>query len=234
MANAKITDLNALGAKPADADVLPIVDDPGGAPETKKVTFANLMDGVLHDNVAGEISAVAEKTAPVAADVFLIEDTEAANVKKRVQLGNLGLTDIGARVKNNANISINDSTQTTLTFNTELWDTDTIHDTGSNTERLTCKTAGKYLIVLNLAWAGDVDGYRIAQINLNAGATPICYSVQISAGTGWLGQIVTTIWDLDVDDYVVADVYHTAGAALNVLHVANMSPEFMMQMLSKA
>lgn len=43
----------------------------------------------VHDNVAGEISAVVEKVAPVAADLLLIEDSAAANAKKRVQIGNL-------------------------------------------------------------------------------------------------------------------------------------------------
>lgn len=43
----------------------------------------------IHDNVSGEINAVAEKTSPVAADLILIEDSEASNVKKKVQLTNL-------------------------------------------------------------------------------------------------------------------------------------------------
>ena len=41
MAEKKITQLTAL-ASVATSDVLPIVDDPGGSPETKKVTVANL------------------------------------------------------------------------------------------------------------------------------------------------------------------------------------------------
>lgn len=43
----------------------------------------------IHDNVAAEISAVTEKETPVAADLVLIEDSEASNAKKRVQLTNL-------------------------------------------------------------------------------------------------------------------------------------------------
>lgn len=43
----------------------------------------------IHDNVAGEIAAVTEKVTPVAADVVLIEDSAAGDVKKRVQLGSL-------------------------------------------------------------------------------------------------------------------------------------------------
>ena len=43
----------------------------------------------LHDNVAGEIAAITEKVTPVSADLLVIEDSAAANVKKRVQVGNL-------------------------------------------------------------------------------------------------------------------------------------------------
>ena len=46
MANLKITELNALGATPDSSDVFAVVDDPGGSPETKKVTYANLIAGV--------------------------------------------------------------------------------------------------------------------------------------------------------------------------------------------
>lgn len=44
----------------------------------------------IHDNVAAEISAVTEKTTPVAADLLLAEDSADSNNKKRVQVGNLG------------------------------------------------------------------------------------------------------------------------------------------------
>ena len=43
----------------------------------------------IHDNVANEISAIAEKGTPVSADVLVIEDSAASYVKKKVQVGNL-------------------------------------------------------------------------------------------------------------------------------------------------
>lgn len=43
----------------------------------------------IHDNEAGEIAAITEKTVPVSADLLIIEDSAAGNVKKRVQIGNL-------------------------------------------------------------------------------------------------------------------------------------------------
>lgn len=46
-------------------------------------------DDAVHDNVSGEIAAVTEKASPVSGDLLLIEDSEASNAKKRVQIGNL-------------------------------------------------------------------------------------------------------------------------------------------------
>jgi hypothetical protein len=43
----------------------------------------------IHDNVAGEISAITEKVTPVDGDWVLIEDSAASNAKKKAQLGNL-------------------------------------------------------------------------------------------------------------------------------------------------
>jgi hypothetical protein len=43
----------------------------------------------IHDNASGEIAAITEKASPVAGDLLLIEDSEASNAKKRVQIGNL-------------------------------------------------------------------------------------------------------------------------------------------------
>lgn len=43
----------------------------------------------IHDNISAEISVITEKTSPVGADVLIIEDSAASNVKKRVQITNL-------------------------------------------------------------------------------------------------------------------------------------------------
>ncbi len=43
----------------------------------------------IHDNVSAEISAITEKTAPLAADLLVIESAADTNAKRRVQIGNL-------------------------------------------------------------------------------------------------------------------------------------------------
>ena len=53
-------------------------------------TVDNGADGTaIHDDTAGEIAAIALKAVPVSADVLIIEDSGAANAKKRITVGSL-------------------------------------------------------------------------------------------------------------------------------------------------
>lgn len=58
----------------------------------------------IHDNVDGEISAIAEKLVPAGADVVVIEDSAASFAKKKVQIANLAG---GSPVTSYADISTN-------------------------------------------------------------------------------------------------------------------------------
>lgn len=58
-------------------------------PDTDVTLGAGGDTTAIHDDTAAEISVITEKATPVNADLLLIEDSAAANVKKRVQIGNL-------------------------------------------------------------------------------------------------------------------------------------------------
>ncbi|KRT69320.1 MAG: prophage MuMc02, head decoration protein [candidate division NC10 bacterium CSP1-5] len=79
-------------ASPVSGDLL-LIEDSAASNAKKRVQIGNLPGGTdaaaIHDDTAGEIAAITEKTTPVAADLFLIEDSAASNAKKRVQIGNL-------------------------------------------------------------------------------------------------------------------------------------------------
>jgi len=79
-------------ASPTASDLV-LIEDAAASFAKKKATLGTLPYGrqpsAIHDNVAGEIAAITEKTALVAADKMLIEDSEAADAKKMIQVGNL-------------------------------------------------------------------------------------------------------------------------------------------------
>jgi hypothetical protein len=134
------------------------------------------------------------------------------------------------RVYNNAAISVNNTTNTTLTFNTERWDTDTMHNTVTNTSRLTATTAGLYHIYANISWASNATGYRVMTIVLN-GATTIANVDQRAVDGAITTHVVSTEYSLAATDYVEVVVYQNSGGALNVAAGANYSPEFGMTYL---
>ncbi len=89
------TDISDLDEKvaPSSTDLLFIEDlDDNGA--KKKIQVGAILgagtdNNAIHDNVAGEIAAIATKASPVVGDFLLIEDSAAANAKKKIVIGSL-------------------------------------------------------------------------------------------------------------------------------------------------
>lgn len=94
MANKKISDLNALSATPDSADILAIVDNPGGSAETKKITVSNLL---------GSLGDASTKTV----------GTANSNV---IAVGGSGGVDLGGNALSNFDASVNEQSGTTYTL----------------------------------------------------------------------------------------------------------------------
>ncbi len=167
-------------------------------------------------------------TGAAGAEVF-VESFRILNATGDIQVVKKLLhTGLGARVYNNANLSTANATVTILPFNSERWDTDAIHDVAANTTRLTCNTAGKYLITGNISFAANATGTRYAAVRLN-GTTVVGYDQRAAVG-GTSNTLITvaTVYDLAVSDYVELMVGQDSGGALDVLYASAYSPEFSM------
>lgn len=89
-----------LKGTPTTSDIL-LIEDAAAGNAKKRTTIGDLPLAptehdhfdVFHVDDANEISVITEKTTPVAADLMLIEDSAASNVKRRVQVGNLPVPD---------------------------------------------------------------------------------------------------------------------------------------------
>lgn len=104
-------------------------------------------DDAIHDNVAAEISVLTEKASPVSGDHLLIEDSAAANVKKRVQVGNLpagGSSDVSVfQVATDEELTTSSSYQD---FSSWLSPSLTSSDVSWSSGVATIQSSGEYLV----------------------------------------------------------------------------------------
>lgn len=136
------------------------------------------------------------------------------------------LTFTGCRVYGSANQSINTATVTALSFNTERYDTDTMHDNSTNPTRITCKTAGTYSLKGMIGWAANATGWRACYLRIN-GSTYIAALRANSTGAVDANYfIISTDYVMAVNDYAELAVEQNSGGALNVIVNGNSSYEF--------
>ncbi len=169
-------EINAITEKatPVSADLI-LIEDSADSNNKKKVQIGNLPGGggggtdadAIHDNVAGEISAITEKTTPVSADLLIIEDSADSNNKKKVQVGNLpgGGSDPSSWMDRAAWTDNTEYVNTTDDFTTEASAVpiDVTH---------TPNASGVYLITINFTWSVDTGTFDfLGELVCDNGAT---------------------------------------------------------------
>lgn len=130
------------------------------------------------------------------------------------------------RVYNSADISHTTSgAEQAVTFNSERFDTDTMHSTSVNTSRLTFTTAGTYLIGATVEFASNATGHRA--LSLRVGGSTYVAAVKIPAISGATSQVtVMTAYAFTAGQYVELMAFQDSGGPLNLLGVGNFTPEF--------
>jgi len=134
------------------------------------------------------------------------------------------------RVYHNTTQSATSGAALYLAFNSERFDTDTMHDTVTNNSRITFKTAGVYVVNGVVELAGDTD-YTDLQVFIEMnGTTTIGFHRDLNPGTNTNVRLwtITTIYKFAVNDYVRLGIVqtNTSGGANNVNATGNRSPEF--------
>lgn len=129
------------------------------------------------------------------------------------------------RVYKAAAQSLTSGSDTAIQFDSERWDTDSMHDTVTNNTRITIQTAGIYVVTGHAVFAANATGVRALYIRLN-GSTRIAQQALSSASAGDTALSVTTVYEFSAADYVELMAVQTSGGALNVTAVGNYTPEF--------
>ena len=108
------------------------------------------------------------------------------------------------------------NTWTNILFTTDDIDTDSMHDTGSNTDRITIQTAGTYIFGVSALWNNTglvgTRGFRI----LNSGGGILAYfevPAAAYAGTG----LTTAPIVCSVSDYFTSSCYQSSGTNQDLL-----------------
>lgn len=129
------------------------------------------------------------------------------------------------RVYHSANQSIVASTETTLAFDSERYDTDTMHDTVTNNSRITIKTAGLFVVQASVSWAagtGTWSSYATLRVN---GSTVIDQDTRLAATGIGASLNPSATYKFAVNDYIEVRVWQNSGT-LNLTATPNYSPEF--------
>lgn len=110
-------------------------------------------------------------------------------------------------------------------FNSERYDTDSMHSTSVSSERITINTAGLYLVTAAIEWAANATGLRGLQISLN-GSTPIVTDHENSNGASFGTAIsVSTVYKFTAGQYFEVHGFQNSGGNLGIASSANWTPE---------
>lgn len=132
-----------------------------------------------------------------------------------------------ARVFHSAAQSIAHATWTKLAFDSERFDTDGMHDTVTNNERLTVVVAGRHYVRGNAEFAGNNTGERGIRLIKN-NLTLIARFLGAVAGASPCSVVVPVFEFFPLNDFVEVEVFQGSGAALDVNATAQHSPYFEM------
>lgn len=185
---------------------------------TKRTTGSLL---VLNKGDAPSIQAGPLAARPAAADapnrIYIVTDSTPPNAMYRSDGTNWGrldaVPDISVKLTRSAAQSIAHATTTTVTWDTETFDTDTMHDNVTNPSRITFTTAGKYLVGFYARWASNSTSFRFIDIQLN-GLTDLVRdrrTAQLESEAE-----ITVSGNFAAGDYVEALVHQGSGGPLDL------------------
>jgi hypothetical protein len=158
-------------------------------------------------------------------DQILVADSTAATGLKWATPAS-GSTFAGARVYNSAAQSIPNATNTAVTWDLEVFDTDAYHSTVTNNSRLTIPSgkAGTYLFVIRLLFPTAASGAY--EVKLFKNGSEYTYNVMFPSSAASVTAHLETIVQASVSDYFEAYVYQNTGSSKSITTQFISSGEF--------
>lgn len=122
----------------------------------------------------------------------------------------------GVSVYNSAAQTISNATFTTVTFDSEWFDTDAFHSTSTNTSRLTVPAGfdGYYRVEAKLFFASNGTGSRIGNFRKNGADVDAGYLEQGAYSNGKNFMHFFVVLNLAAGDYMEVQIYQNSGGNL--------------------
>jgi hypothetical protein len=129
-----------------------------------------------------------------------------------------GATLVGCSLKRSTNLTVSNSTWTTVTYDQENYDTNTFHSTSTDTSRITIPSGkgGKYQILANITWNTSAVGERYLSL-LKNGSEVFRTFLGVPTSLGQITSSLATIEALAVSDYIEIRILQTSGGNLTAL-----------------
>jgi hypothetical protein len=128
-------------------------------------------------------------------------------------------TFVGCSLWQSGNVSAPNVTETIMTFDSELFDTDAFHSTSTNTGRITIPTGkgGYYLVTGMIVFLASSGGMRSVALFKNGGATSLTdNALPNSASQANDAPWFSYIGNFAAGDYLEIKGYQNSGSALNM------------------
>lgn len=116
-----------------------------------------------------------------------------------------------------------------IPFDNEFDDSDTCHDNSTNNTRLTCKTAGVYIVTGSLVWDVNSTGIRGLRFRVNGTGEVYGSTTEPNNGANDNNMSSSAIIKLAVNDYIEMQGFQNSGGNLNV--TSTIYPKFAMYRL---
>jgi len=119
-------------------------------------------------------------------------------------------------IYNSAVQTIANSTDVALNFDSELFDTHSLHSVSTNNTRaiIPAGVAGYYLVIGTIRWSSNTAGRRVTRLTLNGVSAQVQTVYQPTASLACVTQVVSLLL-LQWQDYIELVAYQDSGSSID-------------------